>query len=317
MPAISEPEPATVRERYRAQVRSEVKQAALAQLAQAGPAGVSISAIGKQLGISGPGLYRYFASRDELLTELAIDAYHDLADALAAAAGHAPGPDPRGRLEALARAYRSWALAQPHRYRLLFGPPLPGYDAHAQRLIDASWHAMNPLLGILGEPGDRATAPPPEPLASQLAAWAKPYDPGTSPAAALRAVLVWSRLHGIVSLEIAGNFASMGIDPGQLFETQLATLTAGPLPATCRPAAGLATQTAGRDPAAFAALVELAELAAIPVAEPQSAVCASFPRTHPLHPAARPSPGSSCSWTSSATGSAARPGTRRPRRPSP
>jgi len=225
VPAISEPAPATVRGRYRAQVRAEVKQAALAQLAQAGPAGVSISAIGKQLGISGPGLYRYFASRDELLTELVIDAYHDLADTLTAAVGDASGQDPRARLEVLARAYRSWALAEPHRYRLLFGPPLPGYDAHAQRLVDASWKAMNLLLGVLGEFGDRAAAPAPQPLASQLAAWAQPYDPGTSPGTALRAVLIWSRLHGIVSLEIAGNFASMGIDPGQLFETQLAALT--------------------------------------------------------------------------------------------
>ena len=228
MPAISGPGPATVRERYRAQVRAEVKQAALDQLAQAGPAGVSISAIGKQLGISGPGLYRYFASRDELLTELVVDAYGDLADALAAAASHARGQDPRAWLKALARAYRSWALAQPHRYRLLFGPPLPGYDAHSQRLIDASWQAMHLLLGIFRELGDRAAAPPPpppQPLASQLAAWAQPHDPGTSPAAALGAVLIWSRLHGIVSLEIAGNFASMGIDPGQLFETELAALT--------------------------------------------------------------------------------------------
>jgi AcrR family transcriptional regulator len=223
--ASPESEPSTIRERYRAQVRAEVKQAALAQLAQAGPGGISISAIGRQLGVSGPALYRYFASRDELLTELVIDAYHDLADALTAATSHVPGQDPRGRLEALARAYRSWALAQPHRYRLLFGPPLPGYDAHAQRLTDAAQKAMNLLLDILGAAGDRAAIPPPQPLASQLAAWAQPHHPGTGPATALRAVLVWSRLHGIVSLEIAGNFASMDLDPGQLFEIQLATLT--------------------------------------------------------------------------------------------
>ena len=65
MPATSEPQPSTIRERYRAQVQAEVKQAALAQLAQAGPGGISISAIGKQLGVSGPALYRYFASRDD------------------------------------------------------------------------------------------------------------------------------------------------------------------------------------------------------------------------------------------------------------
>src|SRR4051812_44552557 len=130
MPAMPAPEPTTMRERYRAQLRGEVKQAALRQLAESGPAGLSVSAIGKQLGVSGPALYRYFASRDELLTELGIDASHDLADARRAAAGQAPSQEPRARLEALARSYRSWALAQPHRYRLLYGPPLPGYDAH-------------------------------------------------------------------------------------------------------------------------------------------------------------------------------------------
>jgi AcrR family transcriptional regulator len=231
VPTKSAPELPPMRERYRAHVRHEVKQAALRQLAESGPAAVSISAIGKQLGVSGPALYRYFASRDELLTELVIDAYHDLADALADATGGsgpatgASGPGPRARLGDMARAYRAWALAQPHRYRLLFGPPLPGYDAHAQRLVDASQRAMDQLLGVLRELGDGSIEPPAEPVASQLAAWARPHDPETAPAIALRAVLIWSRLHGIVSLEIAGNFASMGIDAGQLFELQLATLT--------------------------------------------------------------------------------------------
>jgi AcrR family transcriptional regulator len=223
--AISEPEPPTMRERYRAQVRQEVKEAALRQIAEAGPGGLSISAIGKQLGVSGPALYRYFASRDDLLTELVIDAYNDLADALTAATGPVSSHDPRPRFEALARAYRSWALTQPHRYQLLFGPPLPGYEAHAQRLIDAAQKAMNLLLDVLGAAGDHNGLPPSQPLASQLAAWAQPHHPGINPAIALRAVLAWSRLHGIVSLEIAGNFASMGLDPGQLFEIQLATLT--------------------------------------------------------------------------------------------
>src|SRR6185437_12970709 len=223
----------TIRERYRAQVRDEAKQAALAQLAQGGPAAVSISAIGKQLGVSGPALYRYFASRDQLLTELVIDAYDDLAAALAEASDQAAGQDPRGRLEATARAYRTWALAQPHRYRLLYGPPLPGYDAHAQRIVEVAWPAMKVLLAIIGEQslGDGTQgAGLPQPLAAQLAAWAQPHAadswPGAGPATALRAVLAWSRLHGIVSLEIAGNFASMGLDAEQLFEIQLATLTA-------------------------------------------------------------------------------------------
>jgi AcrR family transcriptional regulator len=226
MPAMPAPEPPTMRERYRAQVRAEVKQAALGQLGESGPAGLSVSAIGKQLGVSGPALYRYFASRDDLLTELVIDAYHDLADALTDALRHAASTRPRARLEDIARAYRSWALAQPHRYRLLFGPPLPGYDAHAQRLVEAARASMKVLLGVLREPGDRAANPPAEPLASQLLALARTYGPGVDAAIALHAITIWSRLHGFVSLEIAGNFASMGIDPGNLFEAELVTLAA-------------------------------------------------------------------------------------------
>jgi AcrR family transcriptional regulator len=225
MSAASEPTPPTMRERYRAQVRQEVKQVALRQLAESGPAGVSVSAIGKQLGVSGPALYRYFASRDELLTELVIDAYDDLADALRAAASRAPDREPQARVEAIVHAYRSWALAQPHRYRLLFGPPLPGYDAHAQRLVTAAQAVMNLLLEALRELGDPTAAPPSHPLASQLSAWAHRHDLDIDPAIALCGVLVWSRVHGLVSLEIAGNFESMGIDPGQVFENQLATLT--------------------------------------------------------------------------------------------
>ena len=225
MPAMAAPEPRTMRERYRAQVRGEVKQAALRQLAQSGPAGLSVSAIGKELGVSGPALYRYFAGRDELLTELVIDAYDDLADALRTALSHAPSREPLARLQALARGYRSWALAEPHRYRLLFEPPLPGYDAHAQRLVDASDAGMNQLLDVLRELGDATASAPPQPLSSQLTAWALAHGPGIDPASALRAVLTWSHLHGLVSLEIAGNFASMGIDADQVFEAQLSTLT--------------------------------------------------------------------------------------------
>jgi AcrR family transcriptional regulator len=221
---MTQAETPTMRARYRAQVRQEVKEAALAQLAAAGPAGLSVTAIGKQLGVSGPALYRYFASRDELLTELVADAYDDLTRACASA--EAGGVTGRARFEAVAVAYRAWALAQPHRYRLLFGPPLPGSDAHEQHLVDAAQATMDVLIGALGEldepPGG---APPPDwPLGGQLAAWTATRDLDSPPAATLRAILSWSRLHGLVSLEIAGNFASMGLDPDALFETELARL---------------------------------------------------------------------------------------------
>jgi AcrR family transcriptional regulator len=181
-----------MRERFRAQVRDDVKRLALRQLADAGPEGLSINAIAKQLGVSGPALYRYFDGREALLTELIVDAYDDLADVLEQAVDAATDD----RLRALARAYRAWALAQPHRYRLLFGPPLPGYDAHAARLVEAAGRSMTTLLAVLGDGED----------------------------VELRAIAIWARLHGLVGLELGGNFDSMGVDSDELFERELTAL---------------------------------------------------------------------------------------------
>lgn len=222
MSELTESEPSTPRARFRAQIRDEIKRAALRQLAELGPTGVSVNAIGKELGVSGPALYRYFASRDELLTELVIDAYDDLAAALRRAVALASKRARHGRFEALVRAYRAWAIDQPHRYRLLYGPPLPGYDAHARRLIDASKASMDLLVEVL--PADGGATKPTRALASEAAAWATDRGVEADAAKAVRAVLTWSRVHGFVRLEIDGNYASMGIDPDALFEVELSEL---------------------------------------------------------------------------------------------
>ena len=224
----------STRERFRAQVRDEIKQAALRQLAEAGPQGVSVNAIAKELGVSGPALYRYFASRDALLEELVADAYRDLAAAVAAAsgageprgAGARATPSPADRFRAFARAYRGWAVAAPHRYRLLYAPPLPGLDAHAEPIVDAAQEVMDVLLALLAELDRPALPPRPRALDRQLAAWSRDRAAGAGEATALRAVLVWSRLHGLVSLELGGSFASMGLDAERLFEVELAALLA-------------------------------------------------------------------------------------------
>jgi AcrR family transcriptional regulator len=190
-------------------MRQEVKDIALRQLAEGGPQALSVNAIAKELGVSGPALYRYFAGRDALLTELILDAYADLTTALTAAP-----PEPAG----LADAYRAWALAQPHRYRLLFSAPLPGYDAHERNLVAAAHQAMNVVFRALADVQPPPTADPA--LDAQLTTWA----PEVEPARALTAITMWSRLHGIVSLEIEGNFASIGVDPDRLFAREVATL---------------------------------------------------------------------------------------------
>nr|MDT0660299.1 TetR/AcrR family transcriptional regulator [Micromonospora sp. DSM 115978] len=210
------------RERIRAQTRAEAKAAALRQIEAAGPQSLSLNAIGKELGMTGPALYRYFAGRDELLTELISDGYHDLADTIEAAAGAVVGEPPADRVRALARAYRTWALAQPHRYLLLFGTPVPGYAAPSHTVA-----AATRTLRVFLEPiAELAGGPRYPELEGQLAAGLADRDPAATWAgpALRRAVAGWTRMHGTVSLEVEGHFAQMGFDPGLLFEAEIEEL---------------------------------------------------------------------------------------------
>lgn len=207
----------TPRERYRAQLRAEVKERAWEQIAAAGAPGLSLNAIAKQMGMSGPALYRYFASRDELITELIRDAYRSLADTIRVAA--VPGAD----LAQLGRALRAWALEDPQRYFLIYGTPVPGYHAPEDITMIAS-KIMDALLDAAA--GAATESPdddhPDARLETHLAEhrqWAA--DHSASPAALRRALLFWTRLHGTLSLELAGHFTGMGIDPGELYESEL------------------------------------------------------------------------------------------------
>ncbi|MFF9025344.1 TetR/AcrR family transcriptional regulator [Streptomyces eurythermus] len=210
----------TPRERYRAQLRAEIKERAWEQIAVAGAPGLSLNAIARQMGMSGPALYRYFAGRDELITELIRDAYRGLADTIRTAA--ASGAD----LAGLGHALRAWALADPQRYFLVYGTPVPGYHAPdditaiASEIMDALLDAAQPTAG------SATTATETARLESHLAEhreWAS--DHPASPAALRRALHFWTRLHGILSLELAGHFTGMGFDPAELYENELRNLT--------------------------------------------------------------------------------------------
>ncbi|MEV6858077.1 TetR/AcrR family transcriptional regulator [Streptomyces microflavus] len=218
---------ATPRERYRAQVRTEIKEHAWQQIATAGASALSLNAIAKQMGVSGPALYRYFAGRDELITELIRDAYRSLADTLGAAA--AEGAD----LSGLAHVLRGWALADPHRYFLLYGTPVPGYHAPDDTTAISS-EIMATLLtacaALVPEAQEVQEAQEVEeateaPFATHLEkhrAWAG--DHPAPPAALHLAMSFWTRMHGVLSLELAGHFTGMGFDPDRLFAAELDAL---------------------------------------------------------------------------------------------
>ncbi|MGX1886676.1 TetR/AcrR family transcriptional regulator [Streptomyces sp. NPDC055287] len=225
------------RARYREQTRAEIKEAALRQLAEGGAAALALTRIAKEMGLSGPALYRYFASRDDLLNALIRDAYDDAAAAVGAASAEAADEGPRAQLHVLARGYRAWAIAQPHRYLLIQGAPVPGYVAPADTL-DRARAVLGPFLRVFA--GTRAGASV-EPVVRQMTDWAESdatvagwvaeyvefpeeaRDGDAGPALA-GAVLAWAQVHGAVSLEVAGQFTGMGHDGATLLAAQMDAL---------------------------------------------------------------------------------------------
>ncbi|MFF4186813.1 TetR/AcrR family transcriptional regulator [Streptomyces sp. NPDC001691] len=209
----------TPRERYRAQVRAEIKQHAWEQIATAGASALSLNAIAKQMGLSGPALYRYFAGRDDLITELVRDAYRSLADTLRAAVAESKtGPD----VTTLARALRGWALEDPNRYFLIYGTPVPGYHAP-----DDTTAITSEIMAMLLDAFAALPDGPVTPFAAHLEEhrqWADGHP--ASPVALQRALAFWTRLHGVLSLEAAGHFTGMGFDPAQLFAAEVDSLPA-------------------------------------------------------------------------------------------
>jgi AcrR family transcriptional regulator len=220
----------TRRERLRAQTLAEIKEHAMAQIAEAGVEGLSLNAVARAMGMSGPALYRYYASRDELLATLVADAWNDLADALESAAAGARRRSPEARFCAVCAAYRAWALDQPHRYRLALETDYGSGRFSPEATLPGAGRAMDVLLDALADLG-----PPSEPrpgsirsLDRQLDLWARARDIRSDlpPATLEMGVLTWTRLHGAVSLELAGVFESMALDPALLHQVEVDLLLA-------------------------------------------------------------------------------------------
>lgn len=185
------------RARYRQQVRDEVQARAWDQISHDGASALSLKAIAGQMGMTAPALYRYYGSRDELLTELILSAYQDLAELIERTAAE------NLAVEALAQGMRSWALENPQRYLLLYGTPVPGYNAP-------------PAATSLAQ---RIFAPIHLAVAERL-----PVDASES-LAFQQTVTLWTRMHGVLSLELAGHFEGMQFDPAELFAAEVRSLS--------------------------------------------------------------------------------------------
>ena len=217
--------PTTARARARVETTEQIKEIARRHLAVDGP-NLSLRAVARDLGVVSSAVYRYFGSRDELLTGLIIDAYTAMADAIEQAEAAVARRDVMGRWLALGRATRSWARERPHEYALLYGTPVPGYVAPQDTIAQA----QRPLLvavdvladaverGVVAVPADRL------PKAVRADAEAIRTAPGYEriPTTVLaRLMSVWAQMYGTISFELFGRYTNAVHDLDAYYEHQL------------------------------------------------------------------------------------------------
>ncbi|MGH3945561.1 MAG: TetR/AcrR family transcriptional regulator [Pseudonocardiaceae bacterium] len=224
------------RDRRRAAVAQEIKDTALSRLASDGPEGLSLRAIARDMGLSVQSLYHYFASRDHLIAELVEDGHNGLADALEAARDAHPISARRDRLIATSLAYRDWSVHHRSEFQLIYGAPIPDYQAPpppsdapvpAAARIGAVFHSVV----FAGWSPEQLRAMPDEhvdpALRAQLVAAQQKFAPPGSvlpPAALHRFIRWWGQLHGLITLEVFGHLDWLTQDAGNLYHTTVLQL---------------------------------------------------------------------------------------------
>lgn len=222
----------TPRARARAQTMIDIKRIAREHLATDGAAALSLRAVARDLGVVSSAVYRYVRSRDELLTLLVIDGYDALGDAVETALAAAPD-DPIEKFRVTARTVRTWALGEPAWYGLLFGTPVPGYAAPADRTVAPGTRVIVTLLtlfdaahrrGLLAGPA--ADRPPVAgPLADDFVRIRNEFGLEVPDWLLARALTVWCALFGAVSFDVFDMYgADTFADRAQVFESHIAAL---------------------------------------------------------------------------------------------
>jgi AcrR family transcriptional regulator len=218
-----------VRARRRDDVTRQVLEIGRRHLTQYGAGALSLRAVTRDLGMVSSAVYRYVGSRDELLTLLVVDAYTELGDAVDARLADAARAAWDTRILAVCNAVRDWALGEPARYALLYGSPVPGYEAPGEQTTEPGTRVILALLRLVAEgvtAGDvtdgPALVPVPRPLRADLARVAADVGMDVDPAVMARAVLLWATLFGAVSLEVFGQYGEDTFtERGLLFEQQI------------------------------------------------------------------------------------------------
>jgi AcrR family transcriptional regulator len=202
-----------------------IKEVARRHLAVDGP-DLSLRAVARDLGVVSSAVYRYFASRDELLTALILDGYTSMADAIERAEADVARRDLSGRWLALGRAARDWSIGHRPEYALLYGSPVPGYAAPQDTIGPASRPVVL-AMGILRDgvargaievPADRL----PRAVRADMERIAGfPGFEGVPPTLMARALAGWTQLFGSISFELFGRLVNAVTDYDAYFDHQL------------------------------------------------------------------------------------------------
>jgi AcrR family transcriptional regulator len=231
------PIPPSRRDRVRNATLAEIKALAWAQIAESGAAALSLRAIARDMGMTSSALYRYFTSREQLLSALAQDGFASLADHLEAAESEPEGTQPEetegdgaggDRFMRVVRAYRRWALDHPTEYALTFGSPVPGLECHVPEVKAEMERGVAVLLRVMIA-GLRAGLIQPPPLAgadepalrAKLALWGSTIDEELSPESLGACMFAWTQLHGAISVELFGHMPPDLMPADELFEYQM------------------------------------------------------------------------------------------------
>jgi AcrR family transcriptional regulator len=181
------------------------------------------------LKITAPAIYNYFPDRDALVTALIIDAYTSFGDSQLAACDSLPETEPVERLKAIGYAYRAWAMSHPQRYQLIFGTPIPGYEAPKEQVLPCAARSLGALVSVVDVLRERGTLnaedfPAVHPgYEAEFEVW-KNFAGNYHILALSVAMVIWSRVHGLVSLEIAGDLPPFGLDGAALYRFEIESI---------------------------------------------------------------------------------------------
>ena len=210
-------------------LQEAIKGTAWKQIAELGAPALSLRAIARELKITAPAIYNYFRDRDALVTALIIDAFTSFGDWQLEARDSVPEEDLLGRMNAIGLAYRNWAHTFPQRYQLIFGTPIPGYEGPMEKIFPSSARSLSALVSVVeglrlaGKLNVDSFPKVKSNYKISFEAW-KTYGGNAEILSLSVAMLIWARVHGIVSLEIGGNLPPFGPKGDALYRYELQSI---------------------------------------------------------------------------------------------